>query len=205
MTVCLYCDNEIVITKKHHAYNKFCNSSCAAKYNLRGRPRTEESKNKTALTLLSRSLNSIHSSPYRVRSICINCGKAFYPKGSVGTYCTVQCRRHYQWNSIMVPKILRGEVTKPKTLKKYLTDTHGYRCHRCHISEWDGEKLVLQLDHIDGNSDNNFPSNLRLLCPNCHSLTPTYKGNGKNKNQLKDTKRNRLHRAIYARTARLLT
>lgn len=49
-----------------------------------------------------------------------------------------------------------------------------YKCNRCGITEWQGEELTLQLDHIDGDITNNQLSNLRFLCPNCHSLTPTF-------------------------------
>ena len=45
-----------------------------------------------------------------------------------------------------------------------------YECERCKTSEWDGEELPLDLDHIDGDHDNNTLSNLQILCPNCHSL-----------------------------------
>lgn len=54
-------------------------------------------------------------------------------------------------------------------------------CSRCGINEWQGEKLSLHLDHIDGDNTNNLIENLRLLCPNCHSLTPTYCGRNKGK------------------------
>lgn len=51
-----------------------------------------------------------------------------------------------------------------------------YECDMCGISEWHGNKLSLDLDHIDGDTFNNDLNNLRFLCPNCHSTTPTYRG-----------------------------
>lgn len=48
-------------------------------------------------------------------------------------------------------------------------------CVKCMIGpEWQGEPLVLHLDHKSGDRKDNRLSNLRLLCPNCHSQTPTY-------------------------------
>jgi len=41
------------------------------------------------------------------------------------------------------------------------------------------QPIPLELDHIDGNHQNNALDNLRLLCPNCHSLTPTFRGKNK--------------------------
>jgi predicted RNA-binding Zn-ribbon protein involved in translation (DUF1610 family) len=52
-----------------------------------------------------------------------------------------------------------------------------YKCQKCgNTCEWQGEKLTLQLDHIDGINDNNSIENLRFLCPNCHAQTDTYAG-----------------------------
>ena len=59
----------------------------------------------------------------------------------------------------------------------------GYKsneCESCGISEWNGQSITMELDHVDGNNGNNSLDNLRLLCPNCHSQTPTFRGRNKN-------------------------
>jgi len=51
------------------------------------------------------------------------------------------------------------------------------RCAECSTGEsWQGKHLALQLDHINGDSNDHRLENLRILCPNCHSQTPTYGG-----------------------------
>lgn len=51
-----------------------------------------------------------------------------------------------------------------------------YRCDACKIDEWKGKSLILDLDHINGIRTDNRITNLRFLCPNCHSQTPTFRG-----------------------------
>ena len=51
-----------------------------------------------------------------------------------------------------------------------------YKCQKCGISEWLGKPLTLQLDHINGINNDHRLTNLRFLCPNCHSQTDTYAG-----------------------------
>ena len=53
-------------------------------------------------------------------------------------------------------------------------------CSICHIGpEWNNKPMTLQLDHINGERTDNRLKNLRILCPNCHSQTPTHSGKNK--------------------------
>jgi hypothetical protein len=49
-------------------------------------------------------------------------------------------------------------------------------CEKCGVHDWCGETLRCELDHIDGDRTNHSFENLRILCPNCHSQTDTYRG-----------------------------
>ena len=51
-----------------------------------------------------------------------------------------------------------------------------HECESCGIREWMNNPISLELDHIDGNKTNHSLDNLRILCPNCHSQTSTYRG-----------------------------
>ena len=55
-----------------------------------------------------------------------------------------------------------------------------YQCALCgNIGEWNGELLILQLDHINGINNDHRIENLRFLCPNCHSQTNNFSGKNK--------------------------
>ena len=54
-----------------------------------------------------------------------------------------------------------------------------HKCEECGITEWRGQPTPIELDHINGNNRDNRLENLRLLCPNCHAQTPTYRGKNK--------------------------
>jgi hypothetical protein len=54
-----------------------------------------------------------------------------------------------------------------------------HQCECCGIIEWQGKPTPLELDHINGINYDNRLENLRLLCPNCHAQTDTYRGRNK--------------------------
>lgn len=71
------------------------------------------------------------------------------------------------------------ELPHPKKKVKIL-DEQQHSCLHCGIKEWLGKPITFELDHIDGNKNHNVRSNLRALCPNCHSQTSTWRKGWKN-------------------------
>jgi hypothetical protein len=133
--------------------------------------------------------------------ICLWCNNPVLSRyNRINKYCSKECENLYKWEHQTKPRIERGEVVDYRPLKKYLIEKFSEKCSCCGIdSTWNNMPLTLQLDHIDGDSDNNLPSNLRLLCPNCHSQTETFGSKGKGNRYRKDTKRNKYLQEYKAR------
>jgi Zn finger protein HypA/HybF involved in hydrogenase expression len=91
-----------------------------------------------------------------------NKGKKFGPKRSL---------EHY----------LNGVPIQSYKLKLRLISEgiKNHQCECCGITEWRGQLTPIELDHINGNNRDNRLENLRLLCPNCHAQTETYRGKNK--------------------------
>ena len=49
-------------------------------------------------------------------------------------------------------------------------------CSRCHLEQWQGSLIPLELHHLNGINNDHRIENIVLLCPNCHSLTSTFRG-----------------------------
>lgn len=82
--------------------------------------------------------------------------------------------------------LVRNSYFQSYKLKKRLFKD-GLKICRCELCDWakkaiDG-RIPLELDHINGDRHDNRLENLRILCPNCHSLQPTHRGRNIKKNR----------------------
>lgn len=118
---------------------------------------------------------------------CIYCNKLLTHKGQY-KYCSSSCQQEYQQNQILENWLNTGNFGKdnyniPSIIRKYLLKKFEYKCCICGWNKINlsTNKSPLEIDHIDGDYTNNKENNLRVLCPNCHSLTPTYKALNKGK------------------------
>jgi hypothetical protein len=148
---------------------KFCNNVCAAKFN-----------------------NNRKGTGIERRCVC---GKRVRSK-----YCSIECQNNHEYEEYIkkwldgnVSGGCRGEKGKVSNhVRRWLFERAGCKCEalldngsRCGWSRKNPKtgKIPLTVHHKDGNSEHHVPKNLELICPCCHSLTPTYgggnKGNGR--------------------------
>ena len=120
--------------------------------------------------------------PKKPRAQCLNCKKETNRAGY--TYCSNACQLAYQ-HALYIMKWKEGSIHGLQNIgvvsihvKNYLREKFQNKCCLCGWSEINIKTGVVPLvaDHIDGDWKNNAESNLRLICPNCDSLTATYAG-----------------------------
>lgn len=134
---------------------KFCSRSCSATYNNRGVRRHGKKQ---------------------IKRNCLMCEVETYNQ----KYCSNQCQINYQSKQNKELAIKENDIKNNVLGKKILIDMYGEQCSVCGLLNiWNGKELKLELDHINGIANDNRIENVRLICPNCHSQTDTYKAKNK--------------------------
>ena len=126
---------------------------------------------------------------------CIQCESLYETKPSYNSkYCSNSCQLQYQYEeyiSAWKAGFVDGSIgiksagVVSKHLRRYLDEKFNNSCCECGITVWNGKSITLEVEHCDGDSSNHVEDNLKLLCPNCHSQTDTYRAKNKGKGRLK--------------------
>jgi len=122
-------------------------------------------------------------------NFCLVCNKK--PERKSYKYCSNKCQQIYQYRTY-IEKWKQGSVSGNRGIiaknissyiKRYLVELYGEQCSIC---GWNKKnkvtgKIPLEIDHMNGNADDNKEQNLRLICPNCHSLSSNFRNLNKGK------------------------
>lgn len=109
----------------------------------------------------------------------LRCNTEHFSRKNSPSYC------RYTLDTILVENSSYNNIARLKT-RLVESGLLTYQCSICKLTQWQDRPIVLQLDHINGINNDHRLSNLRLLCPNCHSQTETYGGKNIRRNQCRD-------------------
>lgn len=153
---CVECNKHLSYKQRR---NKFCGHPCSASFTNR----------------------KIHNPQWN--TVCAFCSKNL-PEKTKRTFCSLKCyweKKYFSyvsdWKEGKVSGVSPNGNVVP-SIRRYLLEKKGIKCWSCGWAEVNmySKRVPLEVDHIDGDCWNNLEDNLRVLCPNCHSLTPTFRG-----------------------------
>lgn len=156
IVTCLHCQSEFdkLLNQIKRFPRHFCSNSCSAKYN---NPRKR-----------------------KPNQPCRRCGQEVNTKAAV--FCSSKCSSAFPterflslWKAGKITGNMKTGVAR--AVRAYLFSKYRNACAQCGWSQVNQTTglVPLEVEHIDGNWKNSSEGNLTLLCPNCHSLTPTYR------------------------------
>lgn len=84
--------------------------------------------------------------------------------------------KKYKLNDILIENSPYNNTTHLKE-RLYKENYKKKECEECHITSWNNKEIIFELEHINGIPNDNRINNLKILCPNCHSQTSTFRNN----------------------------
>lgn len=161
MKTCKNCQTNDAIKYSKYSSGEFCSLICARGYSTKSK-RLEINKQ------VSEKLS----------------GKYFQKED-------VRKKRTEEWKNQVKNKtndeILKADFSSLSfgRLRKRIILEQSGKCNKCGLETWLESPITLELEHINGDHNDNVRSNLEALCPNCHSLTLTWRGRNKSNNKRK--------------------
>lgn len=152
---------------------KFCSIKCFALKTSPGKKQSDETRRKISL-----SLGGTGKLTPRCK-ICLNCGN----KIKSLKFCNQHCQNEYRYKQFIknwedgTDDGVRLCGGTSSYIKRWLIEEYGELCSRCGWAEKNPTtgNIPIEIEHKDGNYKHNDKTNICLLCPNCHSLTSTFR------------------------------
>jgi len=172
---CKCCSSPLSYDKRR---NSFCGHSCGATYSNARKDWSNIITGPTPKTFEQHIARAQRAKLIRTAAVCLSCGAALFRGGHGGKFCNRVCQTEFIRKS-KITEWKEGGKISARVIKRYIQEKYGKVCSVCGLTDWNNKPITLELEHKDGNSENNLEENLCLICPNCHSQTDTYKAKNK--------------------------
>lgn len=171
------CENCGIDHDGEYGSGRFCSAKCARGFSTKSK--RKEINEKVSRSLIGRKPTIDPKKVYK----CKHCCKVFPSPSKLGghaKYCMENPSRieRDQKQKEAIDNMPFEDLPQSWRRHRILSDQDGC-CNKCGIKKWNGELITFELEHKDGNNQNNSRENLELLCPNCHSQTKTWRGRNK--------------------------